>query len=639
MKSLFSEFMRLNSQHGVEPQIIVCDPEIYSDLLDRKIPCVCSETYYKKDNSLFNAMERSRKLVQEWHKIEVDDCTCFKDIVTYRSISKLEMVETEMITFFLPPLLDKIDLVRNIFTKDRPDEVVVFSKKSVLEKACLVVGRKFNIPVTIVGNHSLVTESIKRRLFIKKKMRVRNISFTVHIPIIFRPLRFFKLYIRHLLCKIQNAKTKRNEQYHMIKDKRYMFFSTNKKQLDAIIPLIRTINDSERDRAIVIAQGDTDSPVELEKNRIPYKLFDEYFTCKTYRKGMTQGKMLAKKWRFVEKDVDLHSRFMYNDIPLWNFIKDRFSNFFSLGCISCFIRHIETTCSIIDRECPDVIIILTERQERNKLYACAAKLKGVPTLTIQREATTDHPELGPIVTDKIAVNGIFAKNNLINRGVASEKIVITGCPRFDILYDKLTKEKEIKERVYNYLHVEREEGIVILATQPISSNVRKEDKVELLTGVFTAMKHFPDKKLVVKLHPSEEISDLYLRIGRKVGLENAIYVRDIDMHDLLLASELLITRQSNVGIDAVLAGKQLVIIYLNPNEPEIMPFVRSGVAKGIYKTDDIYPVLKSIFDGTEPQDINVKKKKRFIFEHAYKYDGQTTQRVISLLNAMADGAK
>lgn len=636
INALISEYNKLTSQHNVECKIIVFDPEIEHHLTEQNISFVSSEEYFTKDNSLFSAMEDARKIVNECYKIKNKDNVYLNDTIAHCGISKLEAAETSLISFILPPIIDKIKLVEKIINEEKPNKIVVFNKNDILSEVCSILGKHFNITIYINNSFSNTWQRIKKNLFKKKNIFIKNKKIILNIPFpsIFKYLKFIPFLINNIYWRNYNKKIEKQEKWQEINKKKILFFSTNNKQLDAITPVINSINNSNEAKALVIAPINNDSALEFNKNNISYKIFDGYYRFTKSLKIYKSYKNIIRKWNYYKKKIDYENQFLINDIPTGYFIEDILLNLFSPSSIKYFIRKIEITRNIIEVEKPAILIILTERQEENKLIGYSGGLCGIPTLAIYREAAADHPELGPIATDKVAVNGIFDKNNLINRGVNPGKIVITGCPRFDILYNKLNNIEEIKDRVYGCLSVNKNKDIIVFASSPTVLNVRKEDKITLLSSVFTTIKQFQDKELIVKLHPNEEDEYLHYKIASKVNIKNIKIIRDINLLDLLVSCDVLITAQSNVGIDAILAGKKLVIIYQNQNEPDTMPFLNSGIASYINKVEDIEPMLNNIFYNNEPSYLKEEASKRFIVENAHKFDGQSTNRVISLINSM-----
>ncbi len=235
----------------------------------------------------------------------------------------------------------------------------------------------------------------------------------------------------------------------------------------------------------------------------------------------------------------------------------------------------------------------------------------------------------------IAVMGPFAKKAYVNMGVPPEKVFVTGQPGFDILYQK----KLDKDWLRAELGIPEDKGLVTLATQPSPSlRIWGEGMYEkVVTAVVQAMEQFPEKQLVIKLHPAETGEECR-QILDQIGCDRAIICRDIDIHEVLYASDLLITVHSTVALEAMLLDKPVIMMNLS-DKPDPYPYARSGAALGVYKEEDLAPAMKQALSDPKARDELARNRKRFAMEHAYKLDGQSAQRVADLITRLIEEGK
>ena len=223
------------------------------------------------------------------------------------------------------------------------------------------------------------------------------------------------------------------------------------------------------------------------------------------------------------------------------------------------------------------------------------------------------------------------------RGGVSEKLVITGSPMHDLIFQKNTKKFDrIKNKVGELLNINGNKEIILFATQPLfKDRVCTYEEQRMLTELIVrAVSNFDEYVLVIKLHPRESLEEYaYLE---KHPLKNRFRVvedKDVDLYDLIQASRIVITQWSTVGLDAMLFGKDVTTVnMLGPKDP--LGYAESGAAIGVYKEDDLVHAIENALYNEEVRKKLAKARKKFIYEHAYKQDGKASKRVVDLVMQM-----
>jgi glycosyltransferase involved in cell wall biosynthesis len=232
----------------------------------------------------------------------------------------------------------------------------------------------------------------------------------------------------------------------------------------------------------------------------------------------------------------------------------------------------------------------------------------------------------------IAVMSQFAKDAYIKMGFPPEKIFVTGQPRFDMVRQK----KFNKNQLMTELSISENKGLVVLATQPLVGSIwAKQDRKKFIEVVCDAMREFPDKQLVIKLHPSENMKT-YQKILANRGKDKAIVCRDIDLYELLHACELLMTVHSTVALEAMIFDKPVITINLT-GKPDLMPYAKSGAAIGVYKEEDLVPAIRDALYSEVTRKKLKEARKKFVYEHAYIQDGKASERVANLIIQLMKG--
>lgn len=231
---------------------------------------------------------------------------------------------------------------------------------------------------------------------------------------------------------------------------------------------------------------------------------------------------------------------------------------------------------------------------------------------------------------KIAVFGEYTKNILIDAGVNSNNIVITGNPKFD----DIGRGKYKKETIYKKFGIEKNKGIIVLATSPLVHNFSwtKEQQKYYILSIIKAVENFPDKQLVIKLKYIEKFEEYEKMLG---GLKNKIILcRDVDLHEMINACEIFMSiPQTTTNLEAMVLNKPVIILnFFNDIEP--LPYISSGAAVGVYRPKEIIPAIKEVLYDKETRKKLEICRKRFVREHAYKIDGKASERIAKLIKEM-----
>jgi len=234
-----------------------------------------------------------------------------------------------------------------------------------------------------------------------------------------------------------------------------------------------------------------------------------------------------------------------------------------------------------------------------------------------------------------AVAGQHAKEAYITMGVPAEKVFVTGQPRFD----RLLNQKYQPDKIRTELNIPVGKGLFVLATQPLYQGFWAEaEYCRLVEIIVQAMSEFPQHQLVIKLHPSEDES-YYQEILAAMGQQDKVIVcRDVDIYELLNTCDLLLTAHSTVALEAMILDKPVVTVNLS-SKPDVMPYARSGAALGVYRSEDLVPAISDSLSNPQVREELTRKRKTFVYEHAYLTDGQASRRVAELFVKLIEGRK
>jgi hypothetical protein len=119
--------------------------------------------------------------------------------------------------------------------------------------------------------------------------------------------------------------------------------------------------------------------------------------------------------------------------------------------------------------------------------------------------------------------------------------------------------------------------VVTIATQPHPDKIRRT----LVTDVLSAVNEIDDASVVIKTHPSEDPA-FYAEFAEQ---DNRVCLETDNLFSVLAMSDIVVTIDSNVGLEAQLLGTPCVCV--NKWEPLLwnMPYVEAGPVP-VFKTSE-----------------------------------------------------
>lgn len=220
---------------------------------------------------------------------------------------------------------------------------------------------------------------------------------------------------------------------------------------------------------------------------------------------------------------------------------------------------IQSMQKILKYEKPD-LVVLTVNVRYERATGIAANLLHIPVLYI-----CDLPEMERLDYDAdICVMNEYAKKYLLNNKVApDDKIHVTGQP---VIEDNTRIDYGEVRKVSDRIHRKDFLKLIVYLEQPLNNDT---EEIELFLKEM-AEKH-PENLYISKLHPNQnfDCSEVYI-------LNNYIKTRDINLKALLYLSDLVITKDSNSGLEAAMMNKNLIVVGIN-DEIQI-DFSQYGIA-------------------------------------------------------------
>lgn len=226
-------------------------------------------------------------------------------------------------------------------------------------------------------------------------------------------------------------------------------------------------------------------------------------------------------------------------------------------------------------------------------------------------------------TTKVAIFGERDYNYLSSNGISSDKLSITGNPNFIKYYKK------------NY-NLKKEYLLLILDWIKFLPSKRSNyENYKQITLILELLKKFKNEKLVIKLHPSQSLSEeKYIKnIINHYNLEKRVEIkRKEDILEVLKNAKIVYNNNSTVGVEAMLLEKDLIILdFFSHRKIEYEKFNACYIVKNY---DELIKKTRSVL--SEKSSI---KKRNYNQTKSYfnKYNGMDCiNKIVKDLNSLTE---
>jgi hypothetical protein len=196
---------------------------------------------------------------------------------------------------------------------------------------------------------------------------------------------------------------------------------------------------------------------------------------------------------------------------------------------------------------PDIILTDHDRQAINSALIIAGQLNHIPTYTFIHGSTDPEANFLPLIADNMLCWGQKHVNQFLNFGIHQDHLLKVGNPR-------LHRTAPQKEQITDKILVSFISNPIDIHERLILANIFGEamDKLHQINPAITG---------IIKLHPNET-KEAYGKVAHKY--EHMTILSSVEMDNLTLfnTSTIIVSHNSTMSFDALVAGKRVVI--LNP---------------------------------------------------------------------------
>ena len=301
--------------------------------------------------------------------------------------------------------------------------------------------------------------------------------------------------------------------------------------------------------------------------------------------------------------------------------------------LSNSLRYLENFHFILDKIKPNIITVLSGNDPIDVLITRIAKENNIKTIFIPHALGGNSYEYQPLEQDYVVCAGNKEKDYYLSLGTTQNKLLTLGIPLFDKLFNKFSKIHDVKiihkELVERY-NLNTTKKIILLVTTYHKDFIRER----IFKSVVNLLNNLENCQLIVKLHPIEEIS-YYQKLSEKYNAKNIQILKDVDLHDVIIASDIVIGSSTGAQIEALLLDK--VVIDLNyETASDVYLMKKFGAVIPVHDPKKLELAVQNALYDKELSDSLKKGRQKHIEYCFYKFDGKASLRVKNLIEEILE---
>ena len=345
---------------------------------------------------------------------------------------------------------------------------------------------------------------------------------------------------------------------------------------------------------------------EKKKPFLPYEyfLFSSFFDAPIQSIINDYKLKFRNLWNDIDKKSTISKVLVCNNVVLYPILRQQIKYYFfgEFDSLIGSIRNIETGKKLLRKYNINASICVDENGN-SRFLVFASKMENVLSIALQHGLIVQilnvaysysnqdvhgyKNNLNCQFPDVTATYGKNSKSSIIQIGkYKPERIVVTGQPRTDIFIEN--KSRYSRERLSRKLGIDQKKKLVVFASQPLKE--MSESKITLL-AIIEAVRHLDNVSLVVKLHPGDD--EAYYKNIIKESNYNAAAIKNIDLYELLYCSDLVISIQSTVILEALIMNKPVIKVNLIENYDVLGGLKHDGLIE-VFNDNDLKKAIRRV---------------------------------------------
>lgn len=332
-----------------------------------------------------------------------------------------------------------------------------------------------------------------------------------------------------------------------------------------------------------------------------------------------------RKINEIRNDSSLKEFFKIDEIILWDIIEEKLIEILLDRSQEMISRNIMIK-NFFESIPISIVFEWSYKGFEERIVNHQAIKKNIPIAFLQHSIIVEDPKFDiflpfqPTLPDKeskIAVYGNSSFNFVRNKGVSDNQILTTGSPRHDEFF-------KAKKFVKN-------ENYIVIATASTfpkykadGNDIRSYDKLEkIIEKLLIAIKKYPNKKSIIKLHPRKDYDDIMSYI-REIDKNVPIYWDQKSIDVIKNCDVLISTNFSTILLEGMILGKPTIMISNENFQNE--PIVKENATMFVSKMDEIENALKKLLTDNKFRNELITNANNYIDKY-FSHQGEASKFV------------
>ncbi|MBI4608252.1 MAG: hypothetical protein HY726_04510 [Candidatus Rokubacteria bacterium] len=607
---------------------------------------------YLTDARYREATEQGYWLARRWYE-EPD----LKEQMLYKGVP-LAMLFEHMLYYYFTSIFYSIEVLQAVITEERPDRLVAFRKPPFVltdpvnglliqeeeypdEEVLPWVARQAGV---MVDFHDGQTAKALRRGAASRSIRLTVGPWRLSVPV---PGQLASRLGSMWVTLQQRLRARSLESGRR---QPWVYFTSTDLSVHRIYrPVVEELKRRGTHRIGILSQSATITRAALEPG-LCFTSVDAVLGRRTRKRIRDETRRMWEHFRTLD---EVHTRLQYQGVPIWPIAAARFEFLFT-RCYFEAAKGLEAVERLAGDGRLHLLVTGNEARDFNRSCIVGAARVGVPSLVLSHGVSGSRQPhyLGfePCFATAKAMWGQGCVDIHLEYGcgvdperrIDPRKLVVTGAPNFD-RYLLLPPDGH-RERTLRDLGLDPSKKIALYAADRFNKGVKAydiyfsyEERTAHLRGLLNAMGELPDVQLVIKASPGDWNVRCLQDLIEEAHADNVIVSQFGDLLVLLRACDAVIVHHSTIGLEGLLLGKPLIVMNFTPR-PDRMDFVQAGVAVGVYRPEDLAPVIRKIFSDLRLSERLAERRDDYLHRYLFKLDGASSVRVADLIEAMAGDA-
>ncbi|GEM_PF-6637940 len=276
--------------------------------------------------------------------------------------------------------------------------------------------------------------------------------------------------------------------------------------------------------------------------------------------------------------------------------------------------------------------------EFNRMLVLAANEMGIPTLVVAHGLPGSPSGYLPLASRHVAVWGNYMSEVLNSWGLSSDRMVLTGCPKYDSLTPEMNL-REHKKTVCERFQWNPDQPMTVIIPGKFHADpfIRFDGSGCTSTEALKTAHHFVrvagkvrGVNLIYKFRADSQENQVFKKLIQRSISPNIKFVHEGLALDYIKASDVVFNNCSSAGLEAILLKKPVINMNFSFHE-NIFPFFSYGLGASVTTFEGTLAICQRLAEGSLPLKEWVVSQENLVGPFLFSRDGQAASRIASFV--------